>query len=98
MTTKKTRTTTDAAAILRQWFFEDCPDGRAALEDAEVHQKVAVFVYELRAQMGLSQEEFADRADVTPKVIDDIEEGDYRNENLMEVLEKIEAAFSSQST
>jgi ribosome-binding protein aMBF1 (putative translation factor) len=84
------KTTTDANKILTDFAGRD-PKRQQAFEEAVANREVALRIYELREQAGLSQTELAKRVGTTQSVISRLEDADYEGHSLA-MLNRIAAA------
>lgn len=85
------KTTTDAIKILAQMAGRD-PARQRMLEEELANTEVAVKIYWLRQQAGLSQAELAKRVGTTQSVISRLEDADYEGHSLA-MLNRIAAAL-----
>ena len=91
----KTRKTSNAVRILHRRYVGDDVERKASLEKERVNAEVALTIYELREQAGLSQKELADRVETTQSVISRLEDADYDGHSLS-MLNRIAKALNQR--
>ncbi len=89
------KTTTDALDILQRRYFEGRPEQLAELEEARANADVAIQIYELRRQAGLTQRELAERVGTSHSVISRLEDDDYQGHSLA-MLRRIATALGKR--
>jgi transcriptional regulator with XRE-family HTH domain len=85
------KTTTDALKILAQMAGKD-PARQRMLEEELANAEVAVKIYRLRHEAGLSQVELAKKVGTTQSVISRLEDADYEGHSLA-MLNRIASAL-----
>ncbi len=80
--TKKSRTTTDAVAILHRRYFEGKPERLKVLEEARDDDEIARRFFELRVGAGLTRSQPGKLIGTTASVICRIEDADYEGQSL----------------
>ncbi len=91
--------TTDAVEILHRLYFENDPEMMEMLEAERIKGKIAQRVYDLRAEVGLTQKQLAKKVGTTVKVIDNLEMTDYEDFKLGDavlMLQRIAKALDKQ--
>jgi transcriptional regulator with XRE-family HTH domain len=83
--------TDDAVSILHKRYVKDDPARKEALEEERSNAEIALLVYDLRRQAGLSQRELAELVGTTQSVISRLEDADYNGHSLS-MLRRIAAA------
>lgn len=81
-----------ALRYLYEKYIKDDPERMASVEKEMLNAEVAQRLYDFRAELGLTVEELAARANVAPSTVNDLEECDYDGDSL-EMFAKIAAAF-----
>jgi ribosome-binding protein aMBF1 (putative translation factor) len=87
--------TRDALKIIDHKFFRGRPDMIAVLEQERLNVRVAMEVYKLRTQAGLTQRELASRVGTTASVICRLENSDYDGHSL-KMLQRIAFALGQR--
>lgn len=84
-------TITDAVEIMHHLYIQGKPEALERLEEEGIKSEIARHVYDLRASIGQSQEEFGALIGIDPIIIDDLEESDYKGDSLAALvhIEKI---------
>lgn len=90
--TKKRKTTTNAVKILHKRYIKGDPKRLKSLKIEREKGNIAEQIYNLRAQAGLSQKEFAKLVGTTQSVISRLEDADYNGHSLA-MLRKIGTAL-----
>ena len=88
----KRQQTTDAGAILHRRYVEGDREMEALLKTERIHAEVAVQLYQLRIESGLSQRELAKKVGTSASVICRLENADYEGHSLA-MLRRIAAAL-----
>jgi ribosome-binding protein aMBF1 (putative translation factor) len=88
----KTRKTTDASKILRDWYIKDDPAKIASIQKERINAEVASQIYKFRTKTGLSQKQLAELVGTTQSVISRLEDADYTGHSL-DMLSRIAAAL-----
>ena len=92
---RKRKTTTDAVKILHNRYIGDDPKRLQSLNEEREKSDVALQIYSLRTQAGLSQSELAKIVGTTQSVISQLEDADY-NGHSMKMLWRIAVAFNQK--
>lgn len=90
---RKREPTTDAVEILHRRYFEGNPEMMELLEEERTKAEIARQIYDLRTEAGLIQQELAKLVDISPSIIDQLEEADYEG-NVLAMLRQIAAALN----
>ena len=93
--TQSTEIKSEALGYLYERYYKDHPDRLASLEKEMVNVEVAERLYDLRTQLGLSQEDFATRVGIDASVIEDLEEADFDGDALV-MLTRIAGAIGKK--
>lgn len=86
------KSTTDGEEILHQRYFEGKPEMLALLEEERANAEVAQVIYDLRQELGLTQQQLADLVGTSRTVITRLEDADYEGLSLS-MLRRIAAAL-----
>jgi len=92
---KKSKTTSDAVAILHRRYYEGKPSRIAELEEARAEDELACKIYELREQAGLTQARLAKLIGTSESVISRLEDSDYKGHSLT-MLKRIASALGKR--
>lgn len=79
---KQKNVTTDALEIIDRRFFREKPEMMVELERVKAENAVALKVYHLRTQFGLTQRQLAKMVGTTASVICRLEDADYEGHSL----------------
>ena len=90
---KRRKATSDAAEILYKRLVEGNSEMEALLAEEEAHMDVAEQIYKLRAEVGLTQRELAEKIGTTASVICRLENADYEGHSLS-MLRRVAAALN----
>ncbi len=93
------RTTTSAVEILHHLYFKNDPEMMQMIEAERIKGDIAQRVYDLRETASLTQEQLAEKAGTTAKVIDDLEMTDYEDDSIGDavlMLQRIAKATGKQ--
>ena len=90
----KTRKTTDASKILRNWYIKNDPAKMDSLQKEHINAEVAAQIYRHRTKAGLSQKQLAELIGTTQSVISRLEDADYTGHSL-DMLSRIATALHS---
>ncbi len=93
----KRKRITEAVEILQRRYVKGDPKRQAALEAERVNAEVALMIYDLRTDVGLTQEELAGLVGTTQSVISRLEDADYEGHSLS-MLTRIAAAMNRRLT
>jgi ribosome-binding protein aMBF1 (putative translation factor) len=80
---------------LHQRYVGDDPERVAAFEQAVADANIAMGIFQLRTEAGLSQRELASRIGTTASVISRLEDADYQGHS-MAMLRRIAAAVGKR--
>src|SRR5229473_2987998 len=89
---KSKTTTMGAAEIVHERFFKGKPAMEALLEHERINGEVAMRIYELRTQAGMTQHQLAQLVGTTPSVISRLEDANYTGHSLT-MLQRIAVAL-----
>ena len=89
---KHTRKTKDALAILKSELTGNKPHRLKSIEKERQKISIAMEIYHLREQAGLTQKQLADKVGTRQSVISRLEDADYRGHSL-EMLRRIAEAL-----
>lgn len=87
--------TSDAVAILHKRYVDNNPEMEELLEEEHLHAEVAVQIYQLRTEAGLSQRALAKRIGTTASVICRLENADYEGHSLS-MLRRVAKALNQR--
>ena len=87
--------TTDALEIMDHRYFRGRPEMSAFLEEEMANAEIAQLIYDLRAEAGLTQKQFAKLVDTTASVISRLEDADYDGHSLS-MLARIAVALKKR--
>ncbi len=93
-TTKSTKTTSDAVAILARITGNE-PSIKALIEAERGNLQVATEIFTLRTAAKLSQAQLAEKIGTTQSVISRLEDADYNGHSLA-MLQRIASAFNKR--
>ncbi len=93
----KARRTSNAVEILHRRYIKGDPERLAALERERVNADVALMIYGLREEAGLTQKELAELVDTTQSAISRLEDSDYDGHSLS-MLNRIAIALNKRLT
>ncbi len=91
----KRKEMTDAIEILNDRYIKGDPARLAAVERHRHNAEIAMAIYTLRQQAGLTQQQLADKIGTTHSVISRLEDANYRGHSL-EMLRRIAIALHCQ--
>jgi ribosome-binding protein aMBF1 (putative translation factor) len=80
------RTTRNAVEIIHNLHFKDAPDMMRGLEYERIKADIGQKIYDLRHEAGLTHEQLAERVGTTAKILDALEETDYKDHQLGEAI------------
>ena len=92
---RKSKTTSDAVAILHRRYYEGKPARIVELEKARAEDELARKIYELREQAGLTQARLAKLIGTSESVISRLEDSDYKGHSLT-MLKRIASAVGKR--
>jgi DNA-binding XRE family transcriptional regulator len=93
--TLNTEIRSEALRSLYDQCYRNDPERQVSLEREFLNAEVARNLYELRRELGLTQEALAQQAGIDVLVIADLEESDFEG-NSLEILEKICSTFGKR--
>lgn len=91
---KEKKLSSDAYQWAYDRFIKDDPEMQEFLKEVKVQSEIAGRIYNIRHKLGMSREQLAQYAGLTPEVIEDLEESDYEG-SWEHVLERVNQAFES---
>lgn len=92
---QSTEIKSEALGYLYERYYKDHPERLASLEREMVNVEVAERLYDLRTQLGLTQEELGSRVGVDASIIEDLEEADFDGDALL-MLTRIAGAIGKK--
>ena len=93
--TKRTKTTSDALAILHKRHYEGDPNRLRGLSEMRTNEEIARQILSLRSAAGLSQAQLAKLIGTTASVICRLEDADYEGHSLA-MLRRIGAVLDQR--
>lgn len=93
--TRKSKLTSDAAAILHRRYFQGKPEHLKVLEEARANDEVGRKIFQLRTKAGLTQVQLGKLIGTTASVISRLEAADYDGHSLA-MLRRIAAALNQR--
>lgn len=91
------KTTSNAAAILRQRYIKDDPKRKASVEAERMNAQIAELIHGMRTEAGLTQRQLAELVGTTQSVISRLEDSDYEGHSLS-MLNRIAGALQKKLT
>ncbi len=85
--------TTNAVEILHRRYVGQDPERKASLQTERINAEVAVMIYDLRQEAGLTQKQLAGLIGTTQSVISRLEDADYNGHSLS-ILSRIAKALN----
>ncbi len=89
---KEKKLSSDAYQWAYDRFIKDDPEMQEFLKEVKMQSDIAGRIYDIRHKLGMSRENLAQYAGLTPEVIEDLEESDYEG-CWSEAVERVNQAF-----